>query len=116
MEDLLAAGAVMGVGSAVVLALYGVSFLLAHDRRPVVVDPLLSGHAPAEHAVSRYHPRWYSATIVFLAFDMEMAFMFPWALVVADMGREAVLEMFGFLGVLFVGVLYAWREGAFRWS
>ena len=116
MDDLIAAAAVMGVGSTVVLALYGLSLLLVTDRRPVVVDPLLSGHAPTEHAVSRYHPRWYAATIVFLAFDMEMAFMFPWALVVADMGATAVLEMFGFLGVLLVGVVYAWREGAFRWA
>ena len=116
MADLVAAAALLGVGSAVVLALYGLSFLLVHDRRPIVVDPLLSGHAPTQHAVSRYHPRWYAATIVFLAFDMEMAFMFPWALVVAEMGSAAVLEMFGFLGVLFVGVVYAWREGAFRWA
>ena len=116
MRDLVAAGALLAIGSAVVLVLYGLSFLLSHDRRPVVVDPLLSGHEPTEHAVSRYHPRWYAATIVFLAFDMEMAFMFPWALVVGDMGAAAVLEMFGFLGVLFVGVVYAWREGAFRWT
>lgn len=116
MGDLVAAGTLFGVGSAVVLALYGLSFLLSHERQPVVVEPLLSGHAPTEHAVSRFHPRWYAATIVFLAFDMEMAFMFPWALVVGDMGAAAVLEMFGFLGVLFVGVVYAWREGAFRWT
>lgn len=116
MRDLVAAIALLGVGSALVLGLYGVALLLAGDRRPVVVEPFLSGHAATEHAVSRYHPRWYAATIVFLAFDMEMAFMFPWALVVADMGPAAVLEMFGFLGVLLVGVVYAWREGAFRWA
>ena len=116
MGDLIAAAVLLTVGSAVVLALYGVSLLLAPDRRPVVVEPFLSGHAPTEHAVSRFHPRWYAVTIVFLAFDMEMAFMFPWALVVADMGAVAVLEMFGFLGVLLVGVVYAWREGAFRWA
>ena len=116
MEDLVAAAVLLAVGSAVVLGLYGLSLLLAVDRRPVVVDPFLSGHAPVEHAVSRFHPRWYAVTIVFLAFDMEMAFMFPWALVVADMGAVAVLEMFGFLGVLLVGVVYAWRVGAFRWS
>lgn len=116
MEDLVAAAVLLAVGSAVVLGLYALSLLLAVDRRPVVVDPFLSGHVPVEHAVSRFHPRWYAVAIVFLAFDMEMAFMFPWALVVADMGAVAVIEMFGFLGVLLVGVVYAWREGAFRWS
>ena len=116
MRDLAAAVLLLGIGSTLVLALYALSALLVSHRRPVVVDPFLSGHEPTEHAVSRFHPRWYTVTIVFLAFDMEMAFMFPWALVVADMGTAAVVEMFGFLGVLFVGVVYAWREGAFRWS
>ena len=116
MGDLVAAAVLLAVGAAVVGGLYAVAALLARDRRPVVVDPFLSGHAPVEHAVSRFHPRWYAVTIVFLAFDMEMAFMFPWALVVGDMGWTAVVEMFGFLGVLLVGVVYAWREGAFRWS
>ena len=116
MADLLALGVLLAVAATVVVALYGASFALAADRRPVVVDPFLAGHPMHEHAVSRYHPRWYAVTIVFLAFDMEMAFMFPWALVVADMGAVAVIEMFGFLGVLLVGVAYAWREGAFRWA
>ena len=116
MGDLVAAATLLGVGSALVLSLYAVSFVLAIDRRPVIVEPFLSGHAPTEHAVSRYHARWYVVTIVFLAFDMEMAFMYPWSLVVADVGAKAVLEMFGFLGVLFVGVVYAWREGGFRWA
>ncbi|WP_019634931.1 NADH-quinone oxidoreductase subunit A [Actinomadura atramentaria] len=78
--------------------------------------PFLSGGAPAEHALSRFHVRWYAVTMVFLAFDMEMIFMYPWALVVASLGAEAVVEMFAFLGLLLVGVLYAWREGAFRWA
>lgn len=116
MDDLLAAALLLGVGGLLVGVLYAAALLLAVDRRPVVVEPFLSGNAPTEHAVSRFHPRWYAATIVFLAFDMEMAFMFPWALVVGDMGTAAVVEMFGFLGVLLVGVVYAWREGAFRWS
>ncbi|UGT70910.1 NADH-quinone oxidoreductase subunit A [Nocardia gipuzkoensis] len=77
--------------------------------------PFLSGSAAVEHAMSRYHVRWYTIAMVFLAFDMEMAFMYPWAVVVADIGMMAVAEMFGFLAVLMVGVLYAWREGALRW-
>jgi NADH-quinone oxidoreductase subunit A len=47
---------------------------------------------------------------------MEMIFMYPWAVVVADMGAGAVVEMFGFLAVLLVGVVYVWREGALRWT
>jgi len=116
MSDLVAAATVLAVASAVVAGLYAAHLLLTTDRRPVVVEPFLSGHVPGEHAVSRYHARWYVVTLLFLAFDMEMAFMYPWALVVAQMGAKAVVEMFGFLAVLGVGVVYAWREGALRWA
>jgi len=99
----------------VVGAVYGVA-TLARLGRTVEVRPFLSGHAPTEHAVSRSHVRWYTVTMIFLAFDMEMVFMYPWTLVVAEEGMTAVVEMFVFLGILFAGVLYAWREGAFRWT
>ena len=108
---LLLAVVAAGVGLAV-----GASLLLCRAPRDVTVPPFLSGAAPVEHAVSRYHVRWYTVTMVFLAFDMEMVFMYPWALVVAQVGPKAVIEMFGFLAVLLVGVIYAWREGAFRWT
>ena len=112
----MATGILLTIGSTLVLVLYALSAALAPRARPVVVEPFLSGHAPLEHAVSRYHARWYAATLVFLAFDMEMAFMYPWVRVVAEMGATAVVEMFLFLAILLVGVLYAWRQGAFRWS
>ena len=78
--------------------------------------PFLSGGVPREHAGSRYHARWYALTMVFLAFDMEMVFMYPWAVVVSAVGVTAVVEMLIFLGLILVGVLYAWREGALRWA
>jgi len=95
--------------------------LLAHRVTAVAPDPLragpfLFGNQPAEHAYSRFHARWYALTLLFLAFDVEMLFMYPWALVVADVGVKAVVEMFVFLGVLMAGVVYAWREGALRWA
>ena len=80
------------------------------------VLPFESGMLPAQHAVSRYHARWYPVTILFLAFDMEMIFMYPWAVVVGEMGTGAVVEMFAFLAVLVVGVVYVWREGGLRWT
>ena len=60
--------------------------------------------------------RWYPVTLLFLAFDMEMVFMYPWAVVVAEIGAKAVVEMFLFLGLLLVGVVYVWREGGLRWA
>lgn len=104
---------VAGVGVSLVI---GWSFLVRQARHALTAEPFLSGAAPVEHAVSRYHVRWYTITMVFLAFDMEMVFMYPWAVVVAQIGPAAVIEMFGFLAVLVAGVVYAWREGAFRWT
>ncbi|GLZ53855.1 NADH-quinone oxidoreductase subunit A [Actinomycetospora sp. NBRC 106378] len=85
-------------------------------RRPLVAAPHAGGMPVVEHAVSRWHVRWPTLALVFLAFDMEMLFMYPWTLVVARTGTGAAVEMFVFLAVLLVGVGYAWREGAFRWS
>ena len=99
-----------------VTGLYAVSYAFRTARECAVVLPYESGLVPQEHAVSRYHARWYAITVLFLAFDMEMIFMYPWAVVVAEMGTTAVVEMFGFLAVLLVGVTYVWREGALRWT
>lgn len=105
---------VVGLVAALVAAVYAVSYVLTPPG--FEAGPYLSGGRPAEHAVSRHHVRWYAVSMVFLAFDMEMVFMYPWALVVASVGVKAVVEMFLFLGLIMVGVLYAWREGALRWS
>lgn len=88
----------------------------AVEATPFEVEPWLSGHAPTEHALSRFHARWYTASVVFLAFDVEMLFMYPWALVVGHLGPGAVIEMFGFLLMLLLAVGWARREGAFRWA
>ncbi|PYF95906.1 NADH dehydrogenase subunit A [Georgenia satyanarayanai] len=112
----------VGLLAMVVLALLGVgaAYLLwratALHPEPVTVKPFLSGFDPQEHALSRFHARWYPMTLLFLAFDVEMLFMYPWAVVVAKMGASAVVEMFTFLGVLMAGVVWAWREGALRWT
>ena len=106
----------LALAVSLVLVGYGLSTMLAVRRIAVDVPAFSGGVPPAEHAVSRFHVRWYPVTLVFLAFDMEMVFMYPWAVVVADVGVGAVVEMFGFLAVLFVGVVYAWREGALRWT
>lgn len=83
---------------------------------PLTALPFGSGEAPVEHAMSRFHVRWYPVTLLFLAFDMEMLFMYPWVRVISAMGPSAVIEMFTFLAVLLAGVAYAWREGALRWT
>lgn len=84
-------------------------------RAPQAV-PFIGGAQPATHAWSRYHARFYPMALLFIAFEMEMMFMYPWAVVYVSHGVEALVEMGMFLAILSVGVLYGWREGAFRWQ
>jgi NADH-quinone oxidoreductase subunit A len=106
----------LGVVLGGLAALYGLGLWLAVDRTPLDTGPFSGGLTPREHAVSRFHVRWYAVTMIFLAFDMEMLFMYPWVKVVSEVGTTAVVEMFLFLAILFAGVAYAWREGALRWT
>ena len=57
---------------------------------------------------------YYGLALLFLAFDMEMAFMYPWAVVYQEVGLEALVDMGIFLLILFLGLLYGWSQGAFR--
>ena len=78
--------------------------------------PTLGGARPETHAWSRFHARYYPMTLLFIAFEMEMMFMYPWAVVFVETGLKAMAEMGMFLAILSVGILYGWREGAFRWQ
>ena len=115
MTGFPAALALLGLVLLVIAALGGAAQLLAVARPAPPAMPFTGGLPPAEHAMSRYHVRWYAITMLFLAFDMEMIFMYPWTLVISAVGPSAVIEMFTFLAVLLAGVAYAWREGALRW-
>ncbi len=106
---LLVLGAV-GVG-----CVYLLHRALTVSTAPLTALPFQSGWLPQEHALSRFHARWYPMTLLFLAFDVEMLFMYPWAVIVARAGPSTVVAMFAFLGVLLVAVVWAWREGALRW-
>jgi len=116
MGEFLDLAAMLALMLGLVVGLRVMHRLTAVTAAPWAAGPFLSGEQPTEHAVSRFHARWYALTLLFLAFDVEMLFMYPWAVVVAEMGVSAVVEMFTFLGLLMCGVVYAWREGALRWA
>jgi NADH-quinone oxidoreductase subunit A len=78
--------------------------------------PVLGGPIPPTHAWTQYHMRYYPMALLFIAFEMEMMFMYPWAVVYVKEGVKALMEMGMFLTILSLGILYAWREGALRWQ
>ena len=71
---------------------------------------------PGDPSWVRFHVRYYTFALLFMAFDMEMAYMYPWAVVFRSLGWFAFAEIGFFLTVLGVGILYAWREGGLRWA
>ncbi|WP_332873804.1 NADH-quinone oxidoreductase subunit A [Aurantimonas marina] len=78
--------------------------------------PFESGQAPDVHAWHQYHARFFGFALVFILFDMEMVFMYPWAVVFLEEGVKALAEMGIFIAILVIGILYAWREKAFEWD
>ena len=93
----------------------GEMFDLSATSGPARV-PFLGGYPPDSHAWSRFHVRYYTMALLFLAFDMEMVFMYPWAVVFVEEGIVAAVEMGMFIIILLLGVLYAWREKALEWA
>jgi len=76
--------------------------------------PFSGGTLQSKPVWVRYHVPYYGLALLFLAFDMEMAFMYPWAVVYRELGLTALLDMGVFLAILFLGILYGWSEGALR--
>ena len=97
------------------LSLGAISRSLGRVRQEKAKDvPATSGRLSPEPVWVRYHVRYYGYALLFLAFDMEMAFMYPWAVVYKELGLVALLDMGVFLMVLFLGLLYGWSQGALR--
>jgi NADH-quinone oxidoreductase subunit A len=78
--------------------------------------PYECGFDAFESARMKFDVRYYLVAILFIIFDLEIAFLFPWAVVLEDLGMAGFLAMSVFLGILVVGFLYEWRKGALEWE
>ena len=74
------------------------------------------GFEAFDDARSRFEVRFYLVSILFIIFDLEAAFLFPWAIVLNKIGTFGLVSMLIFLGVLTVGFIYEWRKGALDWE
>jgi NADH-quinone oxidoreductase subunit A len=97
------------------LSVYGISRSVGSTRKEPGKDvPATSGTLSPQPVWVRYHVRYYGYALLFLAFDMEMAYMYPWAVVYQQKGLVALLDMGVFLAILYLGLLYGWSQGALR--
>ncbi|HUO77585.1 MAG TPA: NADH-quinone oxidoreductase subunit A [Thermodesulfovibrionales bacterium] len=83
---------------------------------PEKLRPYESGNPPVGEPRSRFSVRFYIIAMLFVIFDVEAVFLYPWAIVFDEIGLYAFVEMMLFITILVVGYIYAWRKDAFRWD
>lgn len=79
-------------------------------------EPFECGVEPLMLPRGRFGVKFYLVAILFIIFDVELVFLFPWAVIFRKLGVAGLIEMVAFLGVVFVGLFYAWRKGALEWE
>lgn len=106
---------VMALGLGVLLMVLG--FVLA-PRNPdeEKLSPYECGFEAFEDSRMQFDVRYYLVAILFIIFDLEIAFLFPWAIVLDDIGLFGFGSMAVFVGLLLVGFLYEWKKGALEWE
>jgi NADH-quinone oxidoreductase subunit A len=105
------------IAGVIAMAMIGGS-LLAAKQKPYAekLSAYECGFDAFDDARRRFDVRFYLVAILFIIFDLEVAFLFPWAVSLADIGIFGFLSMLGFLGVLTIGFIYEWCKGALDWE
>lgn len=83
---------------------------------PAKEEAFECGNPPTGSAWGRFTVRFYMTALLFILFDVEVVFLYPWAVLFRELGPFGFFEMMTFLLVLGVGLLYAWRKGALEWD
>jgi len=102
-------------------ALVGAFILLASTlgpKMPSVVksEPFECGEVPFSLPIGHLSIKFYLTAILFILFDVELVFLYPWAVVFRELGTSGLVEIFIFMGVLMAGFYYAWDNGALEWQ
>ncbi|HUY69253.1 MAG TPA: NADH-quinone oxidoreductase subunit A [Alphaproteobacteria bacterium] len=121
MSDLVAAYLpillFLAIAGVVAMAAVGLSFIIAKQNPDSEkVSAYECGFEAFENARGKFDVRFYLVAILFIIFDLEIAFLFPWAVALGDIGMAGFWSMMLFLGVLTVGFIYEWKKGALEWE
>ncbi len=107
---------VAGIGVAAVVGMFMMSRMVAPRRPSALKDiPYECGIEPAPYQWSQIQIRYFVFAILFVIFDVEAVFLFPWALVFLETIPAVFYEMLIFIAILFFGVIYGWRKGVLNW-
>jgi len=103
-------------GALVVLILLVSKVINPRHLTPAKLQPYECGILPVGNPWQPFAVRYFIFALLFLVFDVEAAFLFPWAIVFRALGTAGYIEMLLFIAVLAFGLLYAWRKGALEWA
>ena len=107
----------LAIAIAVSLVCIGGSWLVASQRPYSEKNTAYEcGFAAFEDARQKFDVRYYLVAILFIIFDLEVAFLFPWAVSLGAIGMFGFWSMVAFLGVLTIGFIYEWKKGALEWE
>jgi len=117
LRDYLPLVIFIGVALVISLALLLIPFLVAYKKPdPEKLSAYECGFNAFDDARMKFDVRYYLVAILFIIFDLEVSFLFPWAIVLGDLGLYGYCSMMIFLGVLTVGFIYEWGKGALEWD
>lgn len=107
----------MGIAGVFALALLGIAFVFAPSRPDAEKNSAYEcGFEAFDDARSRFDVRFYLVAILFIIFDLEVAFLFPWAVSFRLVGWFGFISVMAFLTILTIGFIYEWRKGALEWE
>jgi len=107
----------LGIAMAIGLVLMALGFLIGTGGKDAEkLSPYECGFEPFEDSRTKFDVRYYLVAILFIIFDLEIAFLFPWAISLDTVGGFGLLAMALFLGILVVGFIYEWKKGALEWD
>jgi NADH-quinone oxidoreductase subunit A len=110
-------GIMLAIGAAMALAFVAISHLLSpKSSNPNKGLPYECGVLPKADARAPFNIHYYLAAVLFVLFDLEAVFIYPWAVSLRALGTPALVEMFVFIAILLVGYVYAWKKGVFDWE
>lgn len=93
------------------------NMLLGPKRsNPTKEKPFECGSPYLQEGINPFPIKYYLVAFLFLLFDIEVVFFFPWALVFKEIGTTALIVMFAYIFILVIGFIYAWKKGAFQWE
>jgi NADH-quinone oxidoreductase subunit A len=105
------------IAGALGIVLLTLGFVLGRGRKdPEKLSPYECGFEAFEDSRMRFDVRYYLVAILFIIFDLEIAFLFPWAISLDQVGLFGLVAMGVFLAILVVGFIYEWRKGALEWD